>query len=121
MTTKIYGNHFENCSTGISAPKDANLEIGSNKFVACGKAVDLRDPPSLMRALGLEGDTPVPVLREVLEYLATGQRSEAEVKAKVESVGLFKWLSAGADASTLASAVLSLHPYIPTILGVFGK
>ena len=120
MAIKIYGNHFENCGTGISAPKDAHLEVGLNTFIACDKAVDLRDPPSLMQALGLKSDTPIPVLRELLEYLAAGQRSEADVKAKAESVGPFKWLSAGADAATLASAILSLQPNVPAILRAFG-
>ena len=117
MPIKIHGNYFENCGTGISAPTDSDLEIGANQFVACGKAIDLRDPPSLIRALGLRDETPMPLIREILAFVGATPRSELEVQSKSESIGLLKWLSAGADASTLASTVTALCKYVPAIFG----
>lgn len=121
MAIKIYGNHFENCGTGISAPKDADLDIGANQFVACGRAIDLRDPPTLLQALGLREETPLPLVREVFAYVSSSQRSDPEVRSKAESIGLLKWLSAGADASTLISAIASMYPYVTAILAALPK
>lgn len=120
MTIRIFGNHFENCETGISAPKDANLEIGGNQFVACGKAIDLRDPPTLMQAMGLRNDTPTPLVRELFEFAAAAQREEVELQSKAESIGLLDWLAAGANASTLIAALVSLGQYTPKILAMLG-
>lgn len=119
MTVRIFSNSFENCGTAISAPKDANLEIGTNQFVACGKAIDLRDP--LMHALGLRNDTPIALVRELFEFLAAGQRGNAELEKKANSAGLFKWLAAGADTSELISAASGLSSYAPAILAALGR
>ena len=116
MVIKIYDNHFENCGTGISAPSDANIDIGTNRFVACGKAIDLRAPESLLGALGLQPDTPLEVLIEVLSFIGSGQHAEPQITEKVASTGLFKWLSAGADATTLVQGLVSLYPQMPKIL-----
>ena len=118
MPIKIYDNHFENCGTGISAPSDADIDIGANRFVACGKAIDLRVPESLLGALGLSAETPLEVLREVLTFVGSASRTEPEVAEKATSAGLFKWLSAGADATTLVSGLASLVPHVPQILAV---
>lgn len=119
MAIKIYGNHFEGCGTGISAPADANLDIGANRFVACGKAIDLRAPETLLGALGLSPDTSPEVLREVLAYVGASRRSEPEIAEKVQAAGLFKWLSAGADTTTLVTGFAALVPYIPQILAAY--
>ena len=116
MAVKIYDNHFENCGTGISAPADANVVIGANRFVACGKAIDLRAPESLLGALGLRPDTPFETLREVLAFVGGGQRTTPEIAEKANSVGLLKWLSAGADTTTLVSGLASLYQHVPQIL-----
>ncbi|HEY9193880.1 MAG TPA: hypothetical protein VIO81_13500 [Methyloversatilis sp.] len=116
MTIKIYDNHFENCGTGISAPSDASVDIGANRFVACGKAIDLRAPESLLDALGLRPDTPLEVLKEVFSFIGAGQRTEPEIMEKAKSTGLFQWLSAGADAVALVQGLTALCPYVPQIL-----
>ncbi|WP_386341780.1 hypothetical protein O4D10_09180 [Xanthomonas citri pv. citri] len=120
MGIKIYNNHVEGCVTGISAPADANMDIGANRFIACGKAIDINTPGTLIGVLGLSPDTPPEVLREVLAYVGAGQRSEPEIAEKVETAGLFKWLAAGADATTLVTTLGSLFPYLPKILATFG-
>ncbi|WP_146076060.1 hypothetical protein [Caldimonas caldifontis] len=116
MPIKICDNHFENCGTGISAPADADVDIGANCFVACGKAIDLRAPESLLGALGLNADTPLDVLREVLTFVGSAPRTEPEIAAKATSAGLFNWLSAGADTATLVSGLASLYQHVPQIL-----
>lgn len=40
MTVKIYGNTIDNCGTGISTPKDADVEIGANVITNCGTAIE---------------------------------------------------------------------------------
>jgi hypothetical protein len=116
MAIKIFNNHFENCGTGISAPSDANVEIGANSFVACGRAIDLRAPESLLGALGLSPETPLEVLREVLSFIGTSERTEPEIAEKATATGLFKWLSAGADTTTLVQGLAALYQYVPQIL-----
>ncbi len=116
MAIKIYDNHFENCGTGISAPSDANIDIGANRFVACGKAIDLRAPKSLLGALGLQPDTPLELLKEALSFIGSGQHTEPQITEKAASTGLFNWLSAGADATTLVQGLASLYTYVPQIL-----
>lgn len=118
MTIKIYDNHFEGCGTGISAPSDANVEIGANRFFACGKAIDLRAPESLLGALGLRPDTPPEMLREVISFIGASQRTEPEIAEKATSIGLFKWLSAGADTTTLVQGLATLYPYVQKILSM---
>jgi len=120
MVIKIYDNHFENCGTGISAPSDANVDIGTNRFVACGKAIDLRAPECLLGALGLRSDTPLEVLKEVLSFVGSGRHTELEISEKAKSTGLFNWLSAGANAATLVQGLSSLYQYVPQILAVLG-
>lgn len=119
MVIKIYDNHIEGCAIGISAPADANLDIGTNRFVACEKAIDIRAPEALLGGLGLNPDTPLEVLYDVLAYLGADRRTGAEISEKVQSTGLLKWLSAGADASTLICGLGSLMPNIPQILATF--
>ena len=121
MPIKISGNHFKNCEVGVSAPASSDLDIGSNRFVSCGKAIDLRNPSSLVEAIGLQSDTPMHLLREVFAFAAVSLRSESEIREKSESLGLFKWISAGADASTLVSAIASLYHHVPAILAALPK
>lgn len=116
MPINISNNHFENCGTGISAPADADVDIGANRFVACGRAIDVRAPESLLGALGLRGDTPLNVLREVLAFVGGDARTEPEIAAKAKSAGLLDWLSAGANVVTLASGLASLAPHVKQIL-----
>ena len=121
MAIRIFGNSFENCGVGISAPADANVEMGGNRFTACGKAIDLREPQTLMRALGLSDDTPAPLVRELFEFLASAQRSKTEIAEKAESTGLFNWLAAGANAATLVSATMELYKHVPEILAALAS
>lgn len=118
MPIKIYDNHFYGGGRGIgiSAPADAEIDIGKNRFIACGKAIDIRAPESLLGALGLSPDTPLDSLREVLSFVRSAPRTHPEIAAKATSAGLLGWLSAGADATTLISGLASLYEHVPSIL-----
>lgn len=121
MTIKIHSNHIEGCGTGISAPADADIDITSNRFVACGRAIDIRAPESLLGVLGLNPDTPLPILREVLSFVGSAPRTGPEIIAKAASAGLLSWLSAGADTTTLISGFASLYEHVPTILAALAS
>ncbi|MBU2754509.1 hypothetical protein HFU84_12920 [Acidithiobacillus sp. CV18-2] len=108
MTIKIIDCHIQGCGTGISAPKDAPLEVSGTTIIDCRKAIELRDQPSFLSALGLSADTPPAVLREVFEFLSQSGSDLQAIHGKAESSGLFRWLSAGADASTLVGALVSV-------------
>ncbi|MBA3004113.1 MAG: hypothetical protein FP813_09725 [Desulfurivibrio sp.] len=109
MTIKISDCHFENCGTGVSAPKDAKLDMSNNKFVACKKAIELRDPPTLLETIGLANNTPLPLVREVFEFLVAGFPDEPAIRTKAESSGLFSWLSVGADTTTVVAGLMQLQ------------
>jgi hypothetical protein len=108
VTVKIIGGVIRNCGTGISAPKDAALEVTGTEISGCRVAIELRDPPSLLMALGLAPDTPPAVLKEVLAFMATGASDPASVRTKAEASGLLRWLSAGANSTTLIQGLVGI-------------
>lgn len=96
---------FIDCGTGISAPKDANVSINGASFENCGKAIDLRDPPSLLSQIGLKEDTPPRLVLALLQGMkAAGQGTPIAIEKKAERIGLFAWLAAGSSVATLVSA-----------------
>ncbi len=124
MTVKIFGNTITNCGTAISAPANANLEIGQNAISQCQKAIELRDSPSLLQSLGLPPDTPIDMLREVLSTLAqsgdgTGERRQEIVK----NSRLGKWLGTSANVAQIAGTFLTLHQggYLQRILEILPR
>lgn len=118
MYIKISENYIEGGGIGISVPAEAEVDIEKNRIIACGKAIEIRAPESLLGALGLRPDTPLDSLREVLSFIRSAPRTHPEIVAKATSAGLFGWLSAGADSTTLISGLASLYEHIPSILAV---
>ncbi|MBI3545538.1 MAG: hypothetical protein HY081_02925 [Gammaproteobacteria bacterium] len=121
---KIFGNSFINCNVGISAPKDADLEISVNSFIGCKKAIEIRDPPALLEALGLSKDLPLPMLREMVSFLSlVPHQTQKEVQLKAEHLGLFKWLAGGADIATLVTGLVQLQQssIVQTVLAFLQK
>lgn len=108
MTVKIYGNKITNCGTGISTPKDANVEIGTNDISGCGTAIELRDHPSFVESIGLRADTPIEKLVYVLEAMENGATKKEEIEAEVKQAGLLEYLSGAANVVTLVSALYQL-------------
>ena len=123
MTIKIYNNTMIDCGVGISSPKDANVEIGANNFKNCGTAIELRDPPSFIEHIGLRADTPVEKVIAILQSIDNGELNNKNLDHEIEKSGLFDYLSAGANASTLISAFmqLSASDQIQQVLALFSK
>lgn len=108
MAIKIYGNKIDNCGTGISAPKDADVEIGTNAITNCGTAIELRDPPSFLVSIGLREDTPTEKVVAVLNAISSGATDESAIENEIQKVGLLDYLSGAANLTTLVSAFYQL-------------
>lgn len=108
MTVKIYDNKIIDCGVGVSTPKDADVEIGTNDFQNCGIAIELRDPPSFLESIGLMSDTPIEKIVAILQSINKGDMDDKNLESEIEKSGLFDYLSAGANTSTLVSAFMQL-------------
>jgi hypothetical protein len=123
MAVKIYGNTIQNCGTGISIPKDADVEIGTNNIIDCNIAIELRDPPSFIECLGLRKDTPIDKVLQVLNVLTDEKVQKSEIEEKIKNVGLLDWLSATANASTVINAFYQLvtSSYVQQAIALLSK
>lgn len=123
MVVKIYDNKIVKCGVGISTPKDANVEIGTNDFQDCGIAIELRDPPSFLESVGLMPDTPIEKVVAILKSIDKGDIDDKNLESEMEKRGLFEYLSAGANVSTLVSALvqLSTSDQIQQVLSLLSK
>ena len=108
MTVKIYDNTIIDCGVGVSTPKDADVEIGTNDFQNCDIAIELRDPPSFLESIGLMSDTPIEKIVAILQSINEGDMDDKNLESEIEKSGLFDYLSAGANTSTLVSAFMQL-------------
>lgn len=108
MAIVIKNNKIINCGTGISSPKDADVEIDDNSFVNCGTAIELREQPSFFLNLGLKEDTPIEMILQVLYLLRDEKVKKSDIDEKIKKVGLLDWISATANISTVASAFYEL-------------
>ncbi|GAC27890.1 hypothetical protein [Brumicola pallidula] len=108
MVVRITGNTITNCGTGISTPKDANVEIGANNISECKVAIELRDPPSFIESLGLNANTPTDKIVSVLNAIGSGSNDKESITAEVEKSGLLSYLSSAADITTLVSALYQI-------------
>jgi len=104
MVVKIYGNKISNCGTGISTPSDANVEMGNNEITDCGKAIELRDPPSFIESIGLNPDTPTEKIISVLNAIQNGATEKILIEEEIKKAGLLDYLSASSSVVTLVSA-----------------
>lgn len=108
MTVKIFGNKIDNCGTGISTPKDADVEIGTNDITNCGTAIELRDPPSLLASLGLKENIPTEKVIAVLNAISSGATDEPAIESEIRKIGLLDYLSGAANLTTLVSGFYQL-------------
>lgn len=115
---------IDNCGTGISAPKDALIHADGLKITNTGKAIDLRDPPSLMQSLGLPENTPPAYLVEAIKALEGSKALPVEQRSQaLHESRLFKWLGHTANLSGIASALMQAHQQglVPGVLArIFG-
>jgi hypothetical protein len=108
MVVRISGNTITKCHTGISTPKDADVEIGANNISECKVAIELRSPPSFIESLGLNANTPTDKIISVLEAIRNGSNSEESITEEVAKSGLLNYLSSAADITTLVSALYQI-------------
>lgn len=99
---------IDNCGTGISAPKDANIHATALEITNTKQAIELRDPPSILQTLGLPGNTPPTYLIEAFQILeaSSTQASEQRIE-KLRASKLVKWLGITADVTGLATTLFS--------------
>ncbi|WP_178861609.1 hypothetical protein [Thiomicrorhabdus cannonii] len=110
MAIKIIDCHIENCGTGISSSSDVELDISGTKIIACKKAIELRDPPSVLDSLGLPADTPTELLKEVLEtLLKTESKTPVQSAEIISKASLFEWLGGIANSSSILSNLIALQ------------
>lgn len=110
---------IDNCGTGISAPKDAVIHADGLEITNTGKAIDLRDPPSLLQALGLPAGTPPQHLLDAIQLLEANKALPPEQRSQaLHSSSLFKWLGNTANLATISSALIQAHQQglIPAVL-----
>ncbi len=108
MSIKIYDNTIVNCETGISVPKDADVEIGRNNITACNIAIELRDSPSFIESIGLTAEAPTEKIVAVLTAISSGTADKILIKKEIQEHGLLDYLSATANISTVVSAFYQL-------------
>jgi hypothetical protein len=82
----------------------------------------LRDPPSFLECLGLQKDTPIDKVLEVLNVLDE-KVQKPDIEEKIKKVGLLDWLSATANASTITSAFYQLvtSSYLQQAIALLSK
>lgn len=109
MTNKFTIGSITNCGTGFSAPADAKFDLNVGTFDRCQKAIELRDPPSLMESIGLPRDISPPLLRDLLCQLQNPGLTRVEISSCVEQSRLRRDLGAGADISTIITGFMTLY------------
>ena len=110
MVMDLKNVQIHNCVTGITAPADARINVDGLVITNTFKAIELRDPPSLLQSLGLPPTTPVPLLIEALQALegSTANTDQGKIEELRES-GLIKWLGVSADLTSIGTVLLSAH------------
>ncbi|WP_192034602.1 hypothetical protein [Halomonas sp. YLGW01] len=99
---------IDNCGTGISAPKGAHIKADGLEITNTKKAIELRDPPSLMKSLGLPDDTPSEYLIDAIKILEGNKELPKEDRINsLKSSSLVQWLGTTADLTTIGCVLLS--------------
>lgn len=108
MALRLKNVRIDNCGTGISAPKDAQIHADGLEITNTRRAIELRDPPGLLQSLGLPTETPPPHLIEALKLLEGSLTLPQEQRIeRLRESSLIKWLGVTADLSGLGTTLLS--------------
>ncbi len=107
MPLKIYGNHISRVKTGITVPKDANVEIGANSISDAITAIEVRDDQSLRSLLGLSRNASAEDLAALLRVLEACPNPQAASEAAKAS-DAERLLAAGSSLTTLVSGFWQL-------------
>lgn len=105
---KLIDVNISNCGTGISAPADAHIEAERLNITECKKAIELRDPPSILQYLGLSPSTPNNELAIVLREANDRALSLKDLEDIVSGSDLPRWLTAGANITTVSTGIFQL-------------
>ena len=108
MTLKLKNVRIDNCGTGISMSIGTQLDADGLVITNTRRAIEVREPQSLLQSLGLPATTPPEFLIEALRILegASGLPPNARIQKLSES-RLSKWLGVTADLAGLGSVLLS--------------
>ncbi len=108
MALHLKNVRIDNCGTGISAPKDAQIHADGLEITNTRRAIELRDPPGLLQSLGLPAETPPPYLIEALKLLEGSYALPPEQRIeRLRESNLIKWLGVTADLTGLGTTLLS--------------
>jgi hypothetical protein len=110
MALILSGNTFVDCGVGVSLPAGAHVVMDDNHMLRCGKAIEVRDPVSLLESLGLPTDTPIDLVVQTIVALQKAQPTTKDAGEKVtRGTALYGFLLAkGADVASIVSAVISI-------------
>jgi hypothetical protein len=99
---------IDDCGTGISAPKDAKINVDGLEITNTDKAIELRDPPSLMKSLGFPENTPAVYIIDAIKILEGNKELPKEARIdSLKSSSLVQWLGTTADLTTIGCVLLS--------------
>ncbi|MCU8291140.1 hypothetical protein OC525_21635, partial [Vibrio vulnificus] len=99
---------IDRCVTGISAPKDAHINADGLEITNTQKAIELRDPPNLMKSLGLPENTPPEYLIDAMKILEGNQNLPNNERIdSLQKSSLLQWLGTSADLVTIGTVLLS--------------
>jgi hypothetical protein len=105
MALHLKNVRIDNCGTGLSAPTGAQIFADGLEITNTKQAIELRDPPGLLQALGLPVNTPPEYLVEALKILE-GAPPDERAEMLRES-RLVKWLGVTADLTGLVTVLVS--------------
>ena len=107
MAIKIFNNHISGSTIGISAPKNANIDIGANAIINCGTAIEIRDEVSLRAVLGLSKEAKAEDISMIFQAINNSPTLDTAIET-ARSSGAESLLSAGANITTLISGFFQL-------------
>ena len=108
MTLNLRNVRIDSCGTGISAPKDADINADGLEITNTKRGIELRDLPGLLQKLGLPPETPQAELIEAYGILkGAASLPQEEREKKFRETNLVKRLGVTADLTTLGTALLS--------------
>jgi len=124
MTLYLKNIQIKNCGVGVSVPKGAPVHIDGLEIKNTQSAIEVRDPPGLLQALGLPHDTPPSYLIEALKLLEDSSSLPTEQRIeKLRDSRLIRWLGVGADLVSVGTVLLSaqaqgvVSSFVERILG----
>lgn len=108
MSLYLKNVRIDNCDTGISVPKDAQVHADGLEVTNTRRAIELRDTPGLLQSLGLPVDTPLTYLAEALKLLEGSHNLPADHRIeRLRESSLIKWLGVTADLTDIGTTLLS--------------